>query len=135
MKNMFVRVADLIYRQVYGAGMGVKGGSNLCNLYLSKLELNAGLRWLQSGDPKMKRLFRQVFGWSSRYVDDVFTISERFLKSYLYFDHEKGSNEYGMYPSCLSLEKESIGTKNIPYLLGMLWLSSRLAGYKQKWSE
>ena len=57
-KNMYVKVADLIYRQIYGAGMGVKGGGNLCSIYLSKLEFDAGVRWLLSGEAKYRRLFR-----------------------------------------------------------------------------
>jgi len=113
LSNMFMQFGGKLRRQDVGAPMGTNCASNLANFYLAAYELRflVGLLHvhLDQSQPSWARVLAahvmKAFGLSGRFIDDLATINNPYLRHLLYEDQAFHHPLIrGIYPRVLELK-------------------------------
>ena len=124
LNKLFVTFGGELKRQHQGAPMGTNCASNLANFYLARYEL-CFLRNLssvitsstltQAVQDRARAMFH-AFLLTGRYIDDLLSINNPYLKYLLYTNQRLFHSEiHGIYPPSLSVTCTSAGT-SAPYM-------------------
>ena len=110
--NIFICIGtDFVLKQVIGLPMGIQPAVFFANFYMFYYELAFARRLVAAKRFDIIAHFR----FTARFVDDIISLMNKLLDSYLYL-HQRTGNIPGIYPDCIEITLEQVSYLILNYL-------------------